>query len=50
MASADPSNLIQYRVQRHFTEHRAVSPGSAIEYAPPVRSSARRSTGCATPA
>ncbi len=35
MASADPSNLIQYRVQRHFTEHRAVSPGSAIEYAPP---------------
>lgn len=34
MASADPSNLSQYRVQRHFTEHRAVSPGSAIEYAP----------------
>ncbi len=34
MASADPSNLILYRVQRHFADHRAVSPGTAIEYAP----------------
>lgn len=34
MASADPRNLAQYRVQRHFADHRAVSPDSAIEYAP----------------
>lgn len=28
------SDLGQFRVQRHFAEHRAISPGSAIEYAP----------------
>lgn len=28
------SDLGQFRVQRHFADHRAVSPGTAIEYAP----------------
>lgn len=28
------SDLAQYRVQRHFADHRAVAPGDAIEYAP----------------
>lgn len=28
------SDLGQFRVQRHFAEHRAISPGTAIEYAP----------------
>lgn len=31
----DARNLGQYRVQRHFADHRAVTPGTAIEYAPP---------------
>lgn len=29
-----PSDLAQYRVQRHFADHRAVAPDAAIEYAP----------------
>ena len=28
------SDLSQFRVQRHFADHRAVSPDTAIEYAP----------------
>ncbi|MGV3455599.1 hypothetical protein [Sphingomonas sp.] len=28
------SDLGQFRVQRHFADHRAISPGTAIEYAP----------------
>lgn len=28
------SDLAQFRVQRHFADHRAVSPDTAIEYAP----------------
>ncbi|MCR5871598.1 MULTISPECIES: hypothetical protein [unclassified Sphingomonas] len=28
------SDLSQFRVQRHFADHRAISPGTAIEYAP----------------
>lgn len=35
MASgAGSSDLAQYRVQRHFADHRAFAPGDAIEYAP----------------
>lgn len=29
------SDLAQFRVQRHFADHRAVTPNDAIEYAPP---------------
>lgn len=32
--SSGPSDLAQYRVQRHFADHRAVAPDDAIEYAP----------------
>ncbi|PKP89428.1 MAG: hypothetical protein CVT77_17855 [Alphaproteobacteria bacterium HGW-Alphaproteobacteria-16] len=28
------SDLAQFRVQRHFADHRAISPDTAIEYAP----------------
>lgn len=28
------ADLAQYRVQRHFADHRAFAPGDAIEYAP----------------
>lgn len=28
-------DLAQFRVQRHFADHRAFAPGDAIEYAPP---------------
>lgn len=28
------SNLAQFRVQRHFADHRAIAPNDAIEYAP----------------
>lgn len=28
------ADLAQYRVQRHFADHRAIAPGDAIEYAP----------------
>lgn len=28
------SDLAQFRVQRHFADHRAFAPGDAIEYAP----------------
>lgn len=28
------SDLAQFRVQRHFADHRAVAPGDAIEYVP----------------
>ncbi len=31
---AGAANLAQYRVQRHFADHRAVTPGDAIEYLP----------------
>ncbi|WP_447728563.1 hypothetical protein [Sphingomonas koreensis] len=27
-------DLAQFRVQRHFAEHRAIAPGDAIEYVP----------------
>ncbi len=30
-----PADLAQYRVQRHFADHRALAPADAIEYAPP---------------
>lgn len=29
-----PSDLAQFRVQRHFVDHGAVAPGEAIEYVP----------------
>jgi hypothetical protein len=31
---AGTADLARYRVQRHFTDHRALAPGDAIEYAP----------------
>lgn len=31
---AGSSDLAQYRVQRHFADHRAMTPRDAIEYAP----------------
>lgn len=34
MAGRGLSDLAQYRVQRHFVDHRALTPGQAIEYAP----------------
>lgn len=34
MSPNGASDLGQFRVQRHFAEHRAISPGTAIEYAP----------------
>ncbi|WP_327518215.1 hypothetical protein [Sphingomonas sp.] len=34
MPPTGASDLGQFRVQRHFAEHRAISPGTAIEYAP----------------
>lgn len=34
MPLGGPSNLAQFRVQRHFADHRAFAPGDAIEYAP----------------
>ena len=29
------SDLAHFRLQRHFADHRAVSPGTTIDYAPP---------------
>ncbi len=34
MSPNGASDLGQFRVQRHFAHHRAISPGTAIEYAP----------------
>ena len=34
MSFSGSSDLAQFRVQRHFADHRAVSPDTAIEYAP----------------
>lgn len=34
MSFGGSSDLAQFRVQRHFADHRAVTPGDAIEYAP----------------
>ncbi len=34
MSPNGASDLGQFRVQRHFADHRAISPGTAIEYAP----------------
>ena len=33
--AAGSSDLAHYRVQRHFADHRAVTPNDATEYAPP---------------
>lgn len=35
MPVGGPSDLAQFRVQRHFADHRAIAPRDAIEYAPP---------------
>lgn len=42
------SDLGQFRVQRHFAEHRAISPGTAIEYAPGPAERAAFDRLCAT--
>ncbi len=34
MSIGSTTDLSQHRVQRHFTDHRAVAPGDAIEYVP----------------
>jgi hypothetical protein len=34
MPAGGASDLLQFRVQRHFADHRAFAPGDAIEYAP----------------
>ncbi|WP_337846487.1 hypothetical protein [Sphingomonas sp.] len=34
MPVASTNDLSHFRVQRHFAEHRAISPATAIEYAP----------------
>lgn len=34
LSTSGAADLAQYRVQRHFADHRAVAPGDAIEYAP----------------
>lgn len=35
MSAGGSSDLAQFRVQRHFADHGAVTPNDAIEYAPP---------------
>lgn len=34
LSSGGSADLAQFRVQRHFADHRAFAPGDAIEYAP----------------
>lgn len=34
MSFGGSPDLAQFRVQRHFADHRAVAPGDAIEYVP----------------
>lgn len=34
MPAGGSADLAQFRVQRHFADHRAFAPGDAIEYAP----------------